>query len=187
MLLQRSWVYLCGGQDKTSRVETEWRKLLRPKWGGKRRCPFLLITNGNDWLDSYKIDKQLHDVRKVTMHCVCNWQGDARQERRKEGRKVTDLEMLREGCPLDAKTFPLMMWCMLRSEFSRWRRLMCEEANLVNRYLTGRWSDREWWPPHLTEFLDSYARLRLLYPQCFGDDVWPASTEDVQLMQEGEG
>ena len=45
---------------------------------------------------------------------------------------------------------------------------MCEEANLVNRYLTERWSDREWWPPHLTEFLDSFARLRLLYPQCFG-------------------
>lgn len=26
---------------------------------------------------------------------------------RKEGRKVTDLEILREGCPLDAETFPL--------------------------------------------------------------------------------
>jgi hypothetical protein len=33
---------------------------------------------------------------------------------KKKGRKVTDLEILREGCPLDAKTFPLMMYAEIR-------------------------------------------------------------------------
>lgn len=101
-----SWVYLSGGQDKTSRVETSKRKLLWPKWGGKRRCPFLLITSGYDWLDSYKIDKQQHDVGRSD-NALCPLLADLCGGRYL-GKRSRDIEnglLTRQECLLSLKMY----------------------------------------------------------------------------------